>query len=83
MTTDVRRTDRPQVQRVTFRYAWFDPQGHERRQTTEFELTWIMPRELELLLDRNGLRVEYLFGNYDGSPVTPKSPRLIARCCRA
>jgi hypothetical protein len=82
MTTEVRRDKRPQVQRITFRYRWFDRHGVERRQKVEFELTYLFPRELRLLLERNGLRIERLWGNYDGTDVTPRSPRLIARCCR-
>jgi ubiquinone/menaquinone biosynthesis C-methylase UbiE len=81
-TIDVRRSQIPQVQRVTFHYVWFDNQGHEHHERTEFDMTYIFPRELELLLDRNGLRIEHLFGNYDGSPLWPESPRIIVRCCR-
>jgi hypothetical protein len=33
--------------------------------------------ELRLMLERVGLRVTGLFGNYDGSPYTWDSPRLI------
>jgi ubiquinone/menaquinone biosynthesis C-methylase UbiE len=82
MTTEVRRDKRPQVQRITFRYRWFDRHGVERGRRVEFELTYLFPRELRLLLERNGLRIERLWGDYDGSDVTPRSPRLIARCCR-
>jgi len=80
MATDVRRMP-DQVQRVTFRYTWFDARGHERRQRIQFDMTYIFERELRLLLERNGLRIEQIFGNYDGTPVRPNSPRLIARCC--
>src|SRR5207237_5355197 len=81
-TTDVRRGPEPQVQRITFHYHWFDPDGAEQEEKNEFDLTFLFPRELEILLERNGLRLEKLFGNYDASPVTPDCPRLIARCCR-
>ena len=54
-----------------------------RRQRIEFDITYIFERELRLLLERNGLKVERVFGNYDGAPVRPNSPRLIARCCPA
>ena len=57
--------------------------GRERRQRVEFDMTYVFERELRLLLERNGLKVERIFGNYDGSPVRPNSPRLIARCCPA
>jgi len=43
----------------------------------------MFPRELQLLLERNGLRIEHLYGNYDGSAITPDSPRIIASCARA
>ncbi|HZL34685.1 MAG TPA: class I SAM-dependent methyltransferase [Tepidisphaeraceae bacterium] len=46
------------------------------------DMTYIFPRELQLLLERNGLQIDYLFGNYDGSPLTSASPRIIALCCR-
>jgi SAM-dependent methyltransferase len=82
-STDIRRSPHRQVQRVTFNYAWFDANGVGRRAKTHFDMTWIFPRELQLLAERHGLRVERLFGNYDGTPLTDDSPRMIARCCRA
>jgi hypothetical protein len=45
-------------------------------------MTYIMPRELTLLLERNGLSVEKLYGNYDGTPLAANSPRMIALCGR-
>jgi SAM-dependent methyltransferase len=81
-TTDVRRSPHLQVQRVTFNYAWFDAAGALRRQRTHFDMTWLFPRELRMLVERHGLEVEHLFGNYDGSPLRADSPRIIARCCR-
>ena len=48
-----------------------------------FNATFLFPRELQLLLERNGLRIERMFGNYDGSPLGDDSPRMIARCTRA
>lgn len=80
--TDVTRDTATQVMRLTFRYKWFDPRGQERREQFEFDMTCIFPRELRLLLERNGLRVEHLWGNYDGSPLSQNSPRMIARCVR-
>jgi SAM-dependent methyltransferase len=82
MATDVRRMP-DQVQRVTFRYMWFDAKGRERRQRVEFDMTYIFEREFRLLLERNGFKIERIFGSYDGAPVRPNSPRLIARCCPA
>ena len=45
-------------------------------------MTWLFPRELQLLLGRNGLKIEAMYGNYDGGKLTNDSPRIIA-CCRA
>lgn len=82
-TTDVRRSPHRQVQRVTFNYRWFEKDGVEKGAKTHFDMTWMFAREFQLLVERHGLRVERLFGNYDGGPLTDDSPRIIARCCRA
>jgi SAM-dependent methyltransferase len=82
-TTEIRRDLARQVQQVTFQYKWFDEFGREHRERNRFEMTWIFPRELELLLERNGLRLEKVWGNYDGSPLKSDSPRIIARCVKA
>lgn len=81
-TIESRRASQPQVQHVTFHYAWFGAEGQEHQERTHFDMTYIFPRELRLLLERNGLKVEHLWGNYDGSKLKPDSPRMIARCCR-
>ena len=78
-TTDVEVDQVAQVQQVTFNYRWFDPAGRTRRERFRFELTWLFPRELQLLMERNGFEIETTCGNYDGSPVTSMSPRIIAR----
>jgi hypothetical protein len=80
MSVDVKRDPSRQLQRVTFNYRWFDARGRERRQRTRFDLTFIFPRELRILLERNGLRVEEMFGDHDGKPLGADSPRIIARC---
>jgi ubiquinone/menaquinone biosynthesis C-methylase UbiE len=82
-TTDIRRSPHRQVQRVTFNYTWFDGDGSEHSEHTHFDMTWLFPRELQLLVERHGLVIERLFGNYDGGPLRADSPRMIARCCRA
>jgi SAM-dependent methyltransferase len=77
--TEIRRNIAQQRQRVTFHYTWFDSRGTRHRQKNSFEMTWLFPRELQLLLERNGLCIERMYGNHDGSDVTDDSPRLIAR----
>jgi ubiquinone/menaquinone biosynthesis C-methylase UbiE len=80
VNVDVRRDPAKQLQRVTFNYRWHDVHGVEHKQRTDFDLTFIFPRELQILLERNGLRVEKMFGDYDGEPLDADSPRIIARC---
>jgi ubiquinone/menaquinone biosynthesis C-methylase UbiE len=79
--TDILRTG-PQTERVSFRYTWFDEMGHEKKENVTFDLTFLFSRELQLLLERNGLKIDRLWGNYDESELTAHSPRIIAQCCR-
>jgi ubiquinone/menaquinone biosynthesis C-methylase UbiE len=79
-STDVRRDHASQIQRVTFNYIWFDRDGREIHEKRTFNLTFLFPRELRLLLERNGLQIEKLYGNYDGSKLHTNSPRIIASC---
>jgi ubiquinone/menaquinone biosynthesis C-methylase UbiE len=79
-TVDVRRDMARQWMEVTFNYKWFDQHGTERREKTVFEMTVIYPRELRLLLERNGLVIDELWGDYDGSALKADSPRMIASC---
>jgi len=81
-TSEVRPDPAKQKQRIIFHYTWFDRYGKERRQHREFDLTFIFPRELRILLERNGLRLDKLYGNYDGSDLEADSPRMIGMCSR-
>lgn len=81
-TTEVRQLQSPQLQRVTFHYDWFDDDGTPRNQRLSFELTYLYPRELQLLLERNGFIVEKLWGDYNASPITRDSPRIICQARR-
>ncbi len=83
-TTDIDRGRAGQVEHVTYRFRWCDAHGQTHMRKMSFDMTFIFPRELQMLLERNGFELEYLWGNYDGSAVTQESPRLIARCrkCR-
>jgi len=80
---DIVRDMSRQRMHITTRYRWFDAFGREHREAFSFDMTCIFPRELELLLERNGLRIERLWGNYDGSAFAKHSPRMIARCVLA
>ena len=47
-----------QLQHVTFHYKWFEKFGRVRQRKVQFELTFMLPRELRLLLERHGLLIE-------------------------
>ncbi len=79
-STSVRRDPANQLQQITFHYKWFTEKGVERRQKVTFEMTFVFPRELQILLERNGLEIEELYGDYDGSLLDSNSPRIIAMC---
>lgn len=78
--TEIRPDPVNQRQHVIFHYRWFDRTGRQHKEKVEFDLTFIFPRELQLLVERNGMQIESLYGNYDGSKLTNDSPRIIASC---
>ncbi len=75
--TEIRPQRAAQTQHVTFNYQWFDHDANEKRAKVEFGLTWLFPREMQLLLERNGFAIDAMYGDYDGSKVTDRSPRMI------
>ncbi len=78
-TTEIRQsTKRPQLQELTFHYTHADERGDLHAEKIDFELTWMFPRELVMLLERHGFVVEQLYGDYRGNPITPESSRIIA-----
>jgi hypothetical protein len=80
-TTDVFRQDPTlQIQRITFRYRWFDDDAREQVELVRFELTFMHVRELEILLNRNGFVIEHLYGGYTSGKLSPLSERIIALC---
>jgi SAM-dependent methyltransferase len=80
-STEVRRDPSKQVQRIIYHYTWFDAEGRRHHERSAFDLTFLFPRELQILLERNGLAIEHLYGDYDGRALDADSPRMIA-CCR-
>lgn len=81
-TTDIVQHPERQAATVTFNYRWLGAGGAEVRRSRSFDMAYVFPRELRILLERNGLRMEHLWGDYDGGPLGANSPRMIARCCR-
>src|SRR5205085_3215906 len=81
--TDIVRDMSKQLMRMTFRYKWFDRFGSVKREQFVFDMTCLFPREMRLLLERNGFAVEHLWGNYDASAFGKDSPRMIVRATLA
>ncbi len=80
--TTVERDPAAQIQKVTFHYRWFDDRGGEHNHRRAFAMTFLFPRELRILMERNGLIIEKMFGDYDGSELSSDSPRMISVCRR-
>jgi SAM-dependent methyltransferase len=74
---EIVRNLRDSTQKVMFHYRWFENDGRERKKRVQFMMTWMWPREMALLLNRHGFEIEEMFGDYDGSPVTSDSTRMI------
>jgi hypothetical protein len=53
------------------------PDGQKERLVQEFPFRYFFRYEVEHLLARCGFRVVGLFGNYDRSPLTDRSPEMI------
>lgn len=47
------------------------------RETAEVGIRWVYRYEMELLLERSGLRLSHLYGDYDLTPYASESPRMI------
>lgn len=65
--------------------TWYDVMGKEgavRRISVQFALRWTYQPELELLLERCGLKPEAWYGSYDLDPYDGESPALIVLASR-
>lgn len=70
---------RSDVDKTNFRW-WFeevDDEGRVRRWQREATLHFLYRREAELLFPAAGFDIEALHGDYDGSPVSADSPKLL------
>ncbi len=71
---------RGNIDAVTFRW-WYDEEredGTVKRITREATLHYLYRREAELLFSAAGFELDTFHGDYDGSPVTGTSPKLLA-----
>jgi SAM-dependent methyltransferase len=82
-TTEIRGDQSRQLQKITYHYCWFDESGQPHHQKLKFQLTYLFPRELRLLLERNGFALKQLWGDYDAGPLQHHSPRMISCSVRS
>jgi SAM-dependent methyltransferase len=78
------RLDRAeQIMELTWVYDSVEPDGTTRRDLVPLRLRYTLAPEMRLLLDRAGLQVEGLYGDYDFNPYEEESPRLFVVATRA
>jgi hypothetical protein len=53
------------------------PGGPVDRQVMSFDMRWFLRAELVHLLARGGFRVRSIYGDFDRSPLTDRSPELV------
>ncbi len=66
-----------QVLDVTYIYERIVDNRHVERVVTPFQLRYLWPEEIPLLLEVVGLELEALYGSYELDPVEDDAPRLI------
>lgn len=67
-----------QIQHLRLWYEWWGGDGAVHRVSTELRLRYFYPAELRLLLEREGFALEHWYGDFDLSPLTEESSRVLA-----
>ncbi len=72
------RIDRAsQIAHIVWQYDALAADGMMRRTLAPLDLRYTFPAEMGLLLERTGFRLAHLYGDYDGTPLTDESERMI------
>ena len=66
-----------QVLRVTLIYDETAPSGSLRRTSATFEMRYVHPGELEMMLTQAGLTPEWIAGDFDGGELNADSEKLV------
>jgi SAM-dependent methyltransferase len=66
-----------QLSHITWNYDSVGPAGDLQRTIVPLTLRCTFPAEMSLLLDRAGLSLTHLYGDYDRSPFADGAPRLL------
>jgi ubiquinone/menaquinone biosynthesis C-methylase UbiE len=67
-----------QIQHITFILDELGKDGSIYRSTFSFPMRYVHRFELELLLNNTGFEVQDIMGDYDRSPFSAESPRIIS-----
>lgn len=67
-----------QTAHITWLYDSVGPQGDVQRLTVPLTLRYTFPAELRLLLEKCGFRLTHLWGDYDRTPFSDDSLRMLA-----
>jgi len=62
------------INRITWRY---DLEGQADWRVDHMDMRILPPDELDGLFERHGFRIEAKFGDYDGTPFGPRSPKQL------
>lgn len=72
------RIDRvPQIAHIVWQYDALAADGTLKRTLAPLDLRYTFPAEMGLLLERTGFRLAHLYGDYDETPLTDESERMI------
>lgn len=66
-----------QLARITWLYDATAPDGALHRTIVPLTLRYTFPGEMRLLLERAGFALDHLYGDYDRSPLTDSSSRML------
>ncbi|MEK7278316.1 MAG: class I SAM-dependent methyltransferase [Chloroflexota bacterium] len=72
------RIDRAlQIAHIVWQYDAIAVDGTVKRALAPLDLRYTFPAEMGLLLERTGFRLAHLYGDYDETPLTDESERMI------
>ena len=66
-----------QLMHITWIYDRVADDGHVTRALVPLILRYTFPAEMQLLLDKAGLQLQAIYGDYDKEPYQDDSPRML------
>jgi SAM-dependent methyltransferase len=69
-----------QIRQETAYRRWYDADGNDVTKRARLALRFVFPQEMSCLLHYNGFTVLHRYGDWDSSPLTGQSRRIIHIC---